>query len=143
MQIHQVIPKTKSKKGKYIGRGGKRGTYSGRGIKGQKARAGRKMRPEIRDMIKKLPKKRGYRFKSFQKKSAIVNLDDLNKKLADNSEVTPEILVKNGLVKTLGGKIPPIKILGNGKIEKKFSISGCLISKSAKDKIEKIGGSVN
>ena len=58
MQIHQIIPKTKSKKGKYIGRGGKRGTYSGRGIKGQKARAGRKMRPEIRDMIKKLPKKR-------------------------------------------------------------------------------------
>jgi len=47
MQIHQVTPKTKSKKGKYIGRGGKRGTYSGRGIKGQKARAGRKMRPEI------------------------------------------------------------------------------------------------
>lgn len=142
MQIHQVIPKTKSRKGKYIGRGGKRGTYSGRGIKGQKARAGRKMRPEIRDLIKKLPKKRGYRFKSFQKDAMIVNLDALNKKLADNSEITPKILVENGLVKMSGGKIPSIKILGKGEIDKKFSVSGCLISKSAKEKIEKAGGSV-
>ena len=57
MQIHQVAPKTKSRKGKYIGRGGKRGTYSGRGIKGRKPGRGRKMRPEIRDLIKKLPKR--------------------------------------------------------------------------------------
>ena len=143
MQIHQVIPKTKNRKGKYIGRGGKRGTYSGRGIKGQKARAGRKMRPEIRDIIKKLPKKRGYRFKSFQKDSAIVNLGALNKKLADNSEITPKILVEYGLVKAWGGKIPPIKILGDGELDKKFSVSGCLVSKSAKEKIEKANGKVS
>ena len=143
MQIHQVIPKTKSRKGKYIGRGGKRGTYSGRGIKGQKARAGRKMRPEIRDIIKKLPKKRGYRFKSFQKDSVIVNLGALNKKLADNSEITPKILVEYGLVKAWGGKIPPIKILGDGELDKKFSVSGCLVSKSAKEKIEKANGKVS
>lgn len=143
MQIHQVIPKTKSKKGKYIGRGGKRGTYSGRGIKGQKARAGRKMRPEIRDTIKKLPKKRGYRFKSFQKDATIVNLDILNKNFADNSEITPKILMESGLIKTSGGKIPPIKILGKGEIDKKFSVSGCLISKSAKEKIEKANGKVS
>ena len=142
MQIHQVIPKTKSRKGKYIGRGGKRGTYSGRGIKGQKARASRKMRREIRDLIKKLPKKRGYRFKSFQKDSAIVTLDVLNKKLADNSEITPKILVELGFVRMLGGKIPPVKILGKGEIDKKFLVSGCLISVSAKEKIEKVGGSV-
>ena len=143
MQIHQVIPKTKSRKGKYIGRGGKRGTYSGRGIKGQKARAGRKMRPEIRDIIKKLPKKRGYRFKSFQKDSVIVNLGALNKKLTDNSEITPKILVEYGLVKAWGGKIPPIKILGDGELDKKFSVSGCLVSKSAKEKIEKANGKVS
>jgi len=142
MQINQVIPKTKSRKGKYIGRGGKRGTYSGRGIKGQKARAGRKMRPEIRDLIKKLPKKRGYRFKSFRKDSVVVNLDVLNKKLADNSEITPKILVELGFVRMLGGKIPPVKILGKGEIDKKFSVSGCLISVSAKEKIEKAGGTV-
>ena len=143
MQINQVTPKTKNRKGKYIGRGGKRGTYSGRGIKGQKARAGRKMRPEIRDLIKKLPKKRGYRFKSFQKDSAIVNLDVLNKKLADNSEITPKILAEYGLVKVLGGKIPSVKILGKGEIDKKFSVSGCLISVSAKEKIEKAGGKIS
>ena len=100
------------------------------------------MRPEIRDLIKKLPKKRGYRFKSFQKDSAIVNLDALNKKLADNSEITPKILAEYGLVKSLGGKIPSVKILGKGEIDKKFSVSGCLISVSAKEKIEKAGGSV-
>lgn len=143
MQIHQVIPKTKNRKGKYIGRGGKRGTYSGRGIKGQKARAGRKMRPEIRDTIKKLPKKRGYKFKSFQKDSAIINLDVLNKKLVDNSEITPKILVEKGFVKALGGKIPAVKILGDGETDKKFFISGCLVSKSAKEKIEKAGGKIN
>jgi len=142
MQIHQVIPKTKSRKGKYIGRGGKRGTYSGRGIKGQKARAGRKMRPEIRDLIKKLPKKRGYRSKSFRKDSAVVNLDVLNKKLADNSEITPKVLVEKGFIKALGGKIPPVKILGKGETDKKFLVSGCLISVSAKEKIEKAGGTV-
>jgi len=60
MQLHQLKPKNKSKKVKRIGRGGKRGTYSGKGIKGQRCRAGAKIRPEIRDMIKKIPKKRGY-----------------------------------------------------------------------------------
>lgn len=142
MQIHQVAPKTKSRKGKYIGRGGKRGTYSGRGIKGQKARAGRKMRPEIRDIIKKLPKKRGYRFQSFQEDAAIVNLCVLNEKLVNNGEVAPNILAEKGLVKTIGGKMPPVKILGKGEVNKKFAVSGCLISKSAKEKIEKAGGKV-
>ena len=137
MQIHQVIPKTKNRKGKYIGRGGKRGTYSGRGIKGQKARAGRKNEAGDKGYHKETAQKRGYRFKSFQKDSAIVNLGALNKKLADNSEITPKILVEYGLVKAWGGKIPPIKILGDGELDKKFSVSGCLVSKSAKEKNRK------
>ncbi len=143
MQIHQVIPKTKNKKGKNIGRGGKRGTYSGRGIKGQKARAGRKMRPEIRDLIKKLPKKRGYKFKSFQKNSAIVNLDALNKNFSDKSEITPTILAEKGLIKKLGGKVQSVKILGKGEVDKKFTISGCSFSKAVKEKIEKAGGVIS
>ena len=122
MQIHQVTPKTKSRKGKYIGRGGKRGTYSGRGIKGQKARSGRKMRPEIRDLIKKIPKKRGYKFKSFQKDAMIINLESLNKNFSDKSEITPNILVEKGLIKSWR-KIPSVKILGKGEIEKKFVIT--------------------
>ena len=142
MQIHQVIPKTKSKKGKYIGRGGKRGTYSGRGVKGQKARSGRKMRPEIRDLIKKLPKKRGYKFKSFQKDATIINLETLNKNFADKSEITPGILVEKGFIRQVSGKVPSVKILGKGEVDKKLIITGCLFSKSVKEKVEKAGGSI-
>jgi len=63
MQLHQIQPITKRRIKRRVGRGGKRGTYSGRGGKGQTARAGAKVRPEIRDLIKKIPKIRGYRFK--------------------------------------------------------------------------------
>ncbi len=67
MQIHELKRKTENRKKKYIGRGGRRGKTCGRGTKGQNARAGRKKRPEIRDIIKKLPKKRGYRTPSIRK----------------------------------------------------------------------------
>jgi len=63
MQLHQIQPLNKRKSKRRVGRGGKRGTYCGRGMKGQKARTGAKVRPEIRDLIKKIPKIRGYRFK--------------------------------------------------------------------------------
>jgi len=61
MQLHELQPITKNKSKKRIGRGGKRGTYSGRGMKGQKARAGRKIRPAIRDLMQRTPKLRGAR----------------------------------------------------------------------------------
>ena len=61
MQLHEIKPTHKLKTKKRVGRGGKKGTYSGRGVKGQKSRAGAKIRPEIRDLIKKMPKKRGYK----------------------------------------------------------------------------------
>ncbi len=64
MQIHDVKRKHKNKKDRLVGRGGKHAKTSGRGGKGQTARAGNKRRPELRDIIKKLPKLRGYRFKS-------------------------------------------------------------------------------
>jgi large subunit ribosomal protein L15 len=64
MQLHQLKPIHKLKKRKRVGRGGKKGTYSGRGIKGQKARAGRRLKPAIRELIKRYPKLRGYKFKS-------------------------------------------------------------------------------
>ena len=73
MQIHQLQLKDRSKSKKRIGRGGKRGTYSGRGIKGQKSRAGAKVRPALRDIIKKIPKKRGYKFSLRKKKIIGVN----------------------------------------------------------------------
>lgn len=68
MQIHNLKRQHKNKKDRLVGRGGKHAKTSGRGGKGQTARAGNKRRPELRDIIKKLPKNRGYRFKSVVKK---------------------------------------------------------------------------
>jgi len=59
MQIQELKPNCKNKKKKRIGRGGKRGTYCGRGLKGQKSRAGRRIRPAVRDFILRTPKLRG------------------------------------------------------------------------------------
>lgn len=59
MQYHSLKRKTPNKKSTAVGRGGKRGKTSGRGTKGQNARAGRKKRPELRDFIKRFPKLRG------------------------------------------------------------------------------------
>ena len=67
MQIHNLKREHKNKKDRMVGRGGKHAKASGRGGKGQTARAGNKRRPELRDIIKKLPKNRGYQFKSIQK----------------------------------------------------------------------------
>lgn len=67
MQLNDLKPIHKNKKRKRVGRGGKRGTYSGRGQKGQLSRAGRKLKPVIREIIKRYPKLRGYKFKSFKK----------------------------------------------------------------------------
>ena len=67
MQIHEVKRNKKQKSHVQLGRGGRHGKTSGRGGKGQTARAGNKRRPEMRDIIKKIPKLRGYKFKSIQK----------------------------------------------------------------------------
>ena len=62
MQLHDLKPNNKSKEKKRVGRGGKKGTYSGKGMKGQKSRAGRKLEPPIRGLIKRYHKLRGYKF---------------------------------------------------------------------------------
>ena len=124
------------------GRGGKRGKTSGRGTKGMLARAGYKRRPEMRDIIKRLPKLRGYSFNSFQKDMAIVSLEIIQKHFKVGSIVSPASLVKEGLVKKTSGNFPRIKILSDGEITKKISVENCAVSKSAKEKIEKAGGTV-
>jgi len=142
MQLKDLQPKTKRKKSKRIGRGGKRGTYSGRGIKGQKARAGRRIRPAIRDIIKKIPKKRGYKFKPIRDKTEIVSLSVLQNKFKDGEKINPLKLIKAGVVFLRGKKTPRIKILGKNQISKKFFIYKCEISDSAKKEIIKAGGEV-
>jgi large subunit ribosomal protein L15 len=143
MQLHELRPKRKLKKRKRIGRGGKRGAYSGRGLKGQKAHAGRRLEPIIRKMIKRYPKLRGYRFRLVPALMVSeVNLEVLDKKFKAGEKINPEILLERKIIATIKGKTPKVKILSKGDITKSLTIEGCSVSKSAKEKIEKAGGSV-
>ena len=142
MNINTLKRRTKNKKTMIVGRGGKRGKTSGRGGKGQTARAGHKVRPEMRDIIKKMPKLRGYAFNTRNEKPVVVNIADLEILFAANDEVTPQTLVEKGIVELDVGKNPRIKILGTGDLTKKLTITNCLVSKEAKAKIEKVGGLV-
>ena len=142
MKIHNLKRKTKNKKTTIVGRGGKMGKTSGRGGKGQTARAGHKIRPEWRDTIKRMPKLRGYSFKSIQSKYIVVNLGQLEHHFSNGDSVNPTTLVKKGILEIRLGKKPKVKILALGDLSKKLNISGCKVSVEAKTKIEKVGGSV-
>ena len=82
MQFHSLQSKTKRKKSRQVGRGGTRGKTSGRGTKGQNARAGRKKRPELRDTIKRIPKLRGRGRSSLKSLRKMVIGEDLKTLLA-------------------------------------------------------------
>ena len=142
MRIHELKRRIKNKKYVLVGRGGKRGKTSGRGGKGQTARAGHKARPVMRDFIKKIPKLRGYAFNTIEKKPTVLNLSNIEFAYSNGEKVSPKTLVAKGLVKIFGGKKPKVKILATGDITKKVMVSGCLVSAEAKSKIEKAGGSV-
>ncbi|PIR72254.1 MAG: 50S ribosomal protein L15 [Candidatus Nealsonbacteria bacterium CG10_big_fil_rev_8_21_14_0_10_36_24] len=143
MQLHQLSPKHKLKKKKRIGRGGKRGTYSGKGIKGQKARAGRKFAPVIRELIKRYPKLRGYRVQNQRKEVAVINIGDLDKNFKNSEIVNPKTLLEKKIICKIRGEIPKVKILGKGEIKKALIVEGCDVSKAAKRAIEKSGGVIN
>jgi large subunit ribosomal protein L15 len=115
------------KKSKRVARGGKRGTTAGRGTKGQKSRAGRRIRPAGRDLLIRLPKLRGYKNKSIKEKPRALNLGDLAK-------FSETIFTKENLGN--------VKILGNGELQKSVIIRGLPLSKNARQKIEKAGGKV-
>ena len=146
MQLHQLKPIHRQGRGKRIGRGGKRGFTSGRGAKGQRARAGRKFQPLIRQIIKRYPKLRGYRqklkFKNEKLKITILNLEVLEKKFNAGEKITPEVLVEKKIIRRIKGRIPEVKILGGGEIKKSLIIENCQVSKSVKEKIEKAGGTI-
>ncbi len=143
MQIHELKNKHKKKR-KDIGRGGKRGTYSGRGNKGQKSRSGAKINPLFEggrsSLIERLKKIRG--FKSLRRKKTVFNLDDLDCYFQEGEAVGAEQLIKKGLLdKVKAGH--GVKILGNGKINKKLEIEkDILLSSSARAAVEKAGGIV-
>lgn len=148
MQLHEIKPTIKRKIAKRIGLGGKRGKTSGRGGKGQTARSGNSTRPEMREIIKKFPKLRGHgknRAKTVNNeivKAVVVNVGALEAGFENNGVVNPKTLVTQGIITTRRKQSPKVKILGTGELTKKLSVSGCEVSKSAKEKIEKAGGSV-
>ena len=98
MQLNTLKRSHPNKKARQVGRGGTRGKTSGRGGKGQTARAGNKRRPQIRDIIKKLPKLRGYRFNSGATKYLPVNIGELNIFEA-GSVVTVDVLFEKKLIR--------------------------------------------
>ncbi len=147
MQLNDLKPTTSKPTRKRIGRGGKRGKTSGRGHKGQKARAGNSTRSEVLDFIKKLPKLRGHGINrsrtvnSSKSRQVVLNVSLLNR--LDFEDITPKTLLASGFVSSKGKKMPVVKILGNGELSKKVKITNCLVSKTAKEKIEAAGGVVN
>lgn len=146
MQTHQIKRRNPNKKEVKVGRGGKRGKTAGRGTKGQLARSGRKLRPELRDIIKKLPKMRGRgknSFLSIQEKPICLSLRDIDLNFSKGDEVNPATLIIKGLLKQRKGVTPKIKVLSNGEITKNLKFSRCAVSKGARRKIEKAGGTIN
>lgn len=148
MQLHQLQPKTTRKSAKRVGRGGKRGKTSGKGHKGQKARAGNSTRPEMRELIKKLPKLRGHGINRASTVNAErvrpvpVNVSQLETAFVAGETVSPKTLVAKKVINSKAKKAPTVKILGTGELSKKLIVTDCTVSASAKAKIEKAGGSV-
>jgi len=113
-------------------------------MKGQKSRAGARIRPDIRDFIKKIPKLRGVpssRYKKQGTKSAsiiyeIVNLDILDKKFKEGELVSPKTLLEKKLVRRIKGREPSVKILGRGELKKKLKFENVVMSKSVKEHVK-------
>jgi len=148
MNLNQLQSHTKRKDAKRVGRGGKRGTYSGKGTKGQKSRAGAGFKqgfrggdnrlwqlfPKLRGATKKPGSNRPHmKHRYFQlrhDKVKILNLDFFNK-FEDGQEITPGLLAKK-----------EVKILGEGQLKKKLEFKGFTFSESAREKILKSGSTI-
>jgi len=152
MQLHELKSNSSRPKKKRVGRGGKRGTYSGHGMKGQKSRAGARIRPGFRGgdnpFWKLFPKQRGSskrvevkhsRFRLPNRQSVSVSLGKINSIFKDSDTVTPKALIKKGLIDTTKGGV---KVLSDGEFNKKVKFSGFKFSKSALIKIEKAGSTI-
>jgi large subunit ribosomal protein L15 len=153
LNLHSLKPAQPRKARKRIGRGlgSGKGRYSGRGIKGQKSRSGSHAMPAGFEggqmpIDMRMPKLRGNTSADampigpFRTYSQPVNIRDLEARFEKGAEVTPETLVTVGLIKNTR---TDVKILGVGELTKSLSVSAHGFSKSAREKIEAAGGSVN
>lgn len=122
------------------GDGSGRGTYSGRGLKGQKSRTGGRKklkRKGLKQFLHQIPKSRG--FKSMYPSFKPINVRELNAKFDNGEVITLNKILKAGLIKT---KADGVKILGHGKLDKKFTVQAYNFSKSAENAIKKAGGKI-
>jgi|SRR3989344_4289429 len=141
IKLHTLKPKTPRKKSKTIGRGNAsgHGSYSTRGIKGQKARSGvsgLKLKG-MRHIVLSTPKLRG--FQSIVSKAAVVTTGQMDGNFKDNDIVEKRILLKKGLI---GWADKNVKIIFTGELNKKLTVRGCKVSAGAKAVIEKAGGKI-
>ena len=142
MKLHELsVQEGSTHRRKVVGRGpgSGHGKTSGRGEKGQKARSGGSVHIWFEGgqtpLYKRIPR-RGFSNKRFEVKYAIVNVSDLNR-FKDGDTVTPELLKESGLVKK---ELNGVKVLGNGKLEKKLTVRANIFTNSAITKIEEMGG---
>ena len=146
MMIHEITDKVgKYKARKRIGRGhgSGHGKTSGRGHKGAGSRAGFSRRPYFEggqmSFIRRMPK-RGFTNAQFRRPYHIVNLKTLDARMDDGAVVTPETLVEAGIIRDTD---LPLKVLGEGELTKKLTITAARFSASARAKIEAAGGTIN
>lgn len=139
--IHNLKPAKGSKREKKrVGRGlGSTGSYSGKGVKGQKARSGVSglKRLGAKRLILATPKLRG--FTSLKPKAAVVNVGVLDKHFTVDVPVTLASLKEKGLI---GKEAKSVKILGTGEVTHALTLKDCLVSASAKEKITALGGTI-
>ncbi len=148
MMIHEITPKAgKYKNRKRLGRGigSGHGKTSGRGTKGAGSRSGwsgsiRASREGGQTPFFTRFAKRGFNNANFARRFAVVNLKALDARFNDGAEVNPEMLVKAGLIRDTR---LPVKILGTGETTKKLAVSAAAFTASAKEKIEKAGGTAS
>jgi large subunit ribosomal protein L15 len=142
LELHKLKSGLKvRRKRKRVGRGGKRGTYSGRGLKGQKSRSGGKSglkQKGLQRTIRQMPKTKGFRSK--KKKAVVVKLSSLSKFFQTGETVSPLTLAKAGLI---NDNQSAVKILSTGKVTKSLKVKNCDLSTGARKAIEEAGGEIN
>ena len=145
MMEHEVSPPRGARRPrKRVGRGDAAGggSYAGSGLKGQKSRSGKGLRPGFEGgqlpLIKGLPMKRGFnnRYKTYYE---LVNLDTLQERFESGSRITPDLLRGLGIVRRTN---LPIKVVGDGELQQSITVVAHKFTASARAKIEAAGGSV-
>ncbi len=141
MKLENLCASPEAKKRKIVGRGPGSGTgkTAGRGENGQKSRSGASISPWFEGgqtpLYRRVPK-RGFNNKRFRTEYAVINLSDLNR-FNDGDVITPEVLYEKGIVKK---QLAGIKVLANGKLERKVTVRAHRFSTTAVTKIEESGG---